>query len=136
MAKKMVSMLMITIMTCIMFTLSVSAATGYFSGNSGIMNSLNGNPSSKWPISSGSINSNAKVTSVTVNVTKNSGSDSFDLYVEAPNGYTASKSVSSSGTLTFNDFNNINPTGKWYIYIKTKGVVSTATARLTVNYSY
>ena len=56
-----------------------------------------------------------------------SGSDSFYLYVEDGNGNVNYTTVSKSGTITINDFNGFDPSGKWKIWIVTKGTVSTST---------
>lgn len=112
-------------------------STNYFTGSTSRMNSLNGVMSGMSKISSGSISvGNPSVTSVSLNVTVSSGSSSFYLYVVSPSGKSASKLVRSSGTVTFSEFNGEDPTGSWYVYIITTGTVSTATARMTVNYSY
>lgn len=74
---------------CLIMALPVDAASNYFTGSTGTMNSLFGNPSASRNISSGSIPGNASVSSVKVNVNVSSGSDSFYLYVKHPSGYSA-----------------------------------------------
>ena len=44
--------------------------------------------------------------------------------------------VSKSGTITINDFNGFDPSGKWKIWIVTKGTVSTSTETIKVYYTY
>ena len=64
-------------------TAGISAySSNYFSGITGKMNSLNGKQSRVFNISSGSIDTTAKVTNVTVNVTVSSGSSPFYLLIE------------------------------------------------------
>lgn len=112
------------------------AATNWFSGQTGTMNALNGGTSAAWNISSGSISvTNPKVTSVTLNVKKSSGSSPFYVYVKNPQGTIASKLVGSA-TPSFSEFNGQDPQGTWQIWIETTGTVSTATATMRVNYSY
>ena len=65
-----------------------------------------------------------------------SGSDSFYLYVEDGNGNVNYTTVSKSGTITINDFNGFDPSGKWKIWIVTKGTVSTSTETIKVYYTY
>lgn len=116
---------------------TVIRATNYFTGSTVKMNSLYRNKSAISNISSGSVlGTNPQVTSVSLNVTVSSGSDSFKLYVEDPSGYGGYTTISKSGTVKFSDFNGRNPKGTWKVYIVTNGTVSTATARMTVNYSY
>ena len=43
---------------------------------------------------------------------------------------------SKSGTITINDFNGFDPSGKWKIWIVTKGTVSTSTETIKVYYTY
>lgn len=116
---------------------SLLASTNYFTGSTVKLNSLNGTSSTISTISSGSVlGTNPKVTSVKLNVTVSSGSAPFYLYVEDPNGNVDYTTVSRSGSVSFSSFNGVRPNGKWKVYIVTKGTVSTATARMTVNYSY
>ena len=68
--------------------------------------------------------------------TVSTGSDPFYVYVEDPKGNVGVAAVSSSGTITTDAFNGLNPAGDWYVWIVTAGDVSTATITLTVNYSY
>ncbi|MFJ7732812.1 hypothetical protein ACIQXF_13050 [Lysinibacillus sp. NPDC097231] len=116
----------------------VPYASNYFSGSTGTMNSLNGQESTAFNISSGSVPSNAKVSSVTLNVTVSSGSAPFYLQVKHPNGDIAQEYITGSGSksVTLPQFNDTDPTGTWKVSIISTGVVSTATARMTVNYTY
>jgi hypothetical protein len=133
---KLAQVLIVCIVIGSLLAVQVSAATNYFSGSTGTMNSLNGNQSAAWPISSGSVSgTNPVVTSVKLNITVSSGSSAFYIYVVSPQGTTASVLVGNK-TPTLNNFNGENPSGTWQVYIITTGTVSTATARMTVNYSY
>ena len=92
------------------------------------------------PISSGSVPDRAGVTDVEVRVTVSRGSIPFYLTVVSPEGKYASRYVSGSTTLSFDEFDTLDPEGTWYIYICNDGElftdVSTASARMTVTYSY
>jgi hypothetical protein len=112
------------------------AATGYFSGSTGTMNSLNGSQSRVFNMSSGSINNNSTITTIETNVTVSSGSSPFYLVLVDPSGYSASVLVTSSGAVTFTAFNGRNAKGTWKTYIVTTGLVSTATARYKFYYQY
>ena len=89
---------------CLTMALPVDAASNYFTGSTSTMNSLFGNPSASWNISSGSVPGNASVSSVKVNVNVSPGSDSFYLYVKHPSGYSATRLVGST-SLSFTEFN-------------------------------
>lgn len=115
---------------------SATYTSNYFSGQTKKMNSLNGTESAASSISSGSINSEAKVTKVTLNVTVSSGSSGFYIIVEDPYGNYAEKYVSRSGEVTFDEFNGLYAKGTWKVSIQTVGMVSTATARMRVDYAY
>jgi hypothetical protein len=138
-AKK-ISALVMVVVFCFAFSLQAFAATGYFSGTTVKLNALNGGSSVSSNISSGSIPSTAVVTGVIASVTVSNGSSSFYLYVKNPAGTTiASQLVAGSSgvkNVTFTDFNGQDPQGTWKVWIVTTGTVSTATVRLTVNYSY
>lgn len=51
-------------------------------------------------------------------------------------GLSRGTTVSKSGTITINDFNGFDPSGKWKIWIVTKGTVSTSTETIKVYYTY
>ena len=78
----------------------------------------------------------AEVTKVTLNVTVSSGSSGFYIFVECPDGTYAERYVSRSGQITITDLNGHLAYGKWKISIMSVGQVSTATARMRVDYSY
>ena len=117
-------------------------ATNWFSAGTGTLNTISGRESEHDPISSGSVPTNAQVTDVEVSVTVSRGSIPFYLVVEAPNGVSAERYISESGRVSFDEFAEygIDPEGTWYIYIYNEGSgftdVSTASARMTVTYSY
>lgn len=118
----------------------VPLSTNWFSGGTGTLNSISGRESEHDPISSGSVPAGAGVTDVEVRVTVSRGSIPFYLTVISPDGESASRYVSGSTTLSFDEFDTLNPKGTWYIYICNDGElftdVSTASARMTVTYSY
>ncbi|MFJ7731220.1 hypothetical protein ACIQXF_04925 [Lysinibacillus sp. NPDC097231] len=113
-------------------------ASNYFSGSTGTMNSLSGKESTVFDISSGSIVDNAKVSSVTLNVNVSSGSEAFYLNVKHPDGSVVQHNITGTGSksVTLTQFNDKNPKGTWKVSITSTGTVSTATARMTVNYTY
>ena len=117
-------------------------ASNWFSGGTGTLNTMGGKPSKYDPVSSGSVPAGALVTNVEVSVTVSRGSIPFYLVVVAPSGEKAERYISASGRVEFDEFSkvDINPKGTWTIYIYNTGVsftdVSTASARMTVTYSY
>lgn len=117
------------------YAVSKYSYSNYFSGITGKMNSASGKQSRIFNISSGSIDKTAKVSNVTVNVTVSYGSDPFYILIESPSGQIVEKQVSKSGEISISDFNNIAAYGTWKISIISKGLVSTATARMKVNYN-
>lgn len=151
MKKKMYSLIAVMIMMIAM-SMSVAAeettpaqgetvsiiAANYFSGITGTMNSLYQNESTIFNISSGTIPAFAKVSSVTLNVNVSSGSAPFYLNVKHPTGNVVQHYITGAGSksVALNYFNNTNPQGTWQVSITTTGTVSTATARMTVNYTY
>ena len=154
MKKRITSICLIILMLCAMCGTSVFAAelpsenmvspmylhNDYFTGGTGTMNSIAGSQSKIFNSSSGSISANARVTNVELNVTVSRGSIPFYIVVESPNGYQAERYISTSGKVEFDEFNDFYPKGTWKIYIYNRGSaftdVSTATARITVNYGY
>ena len=153
MKKRITSICLIILMLCAMCGTSVFAAelpsenmvspmylhNDYFTGGTGTMNSIAAlSPNLQffyW-----SISANARVTNVELNVTVSRGSIPFYIVVESPNGYQAERYISTSGKVEFDEFNDFYPKGTWKIYIYNRGSaftdVSTATARITVNYGY
>ncbi|SER69687.1 hypothetical protein SAMN04487884_10996 [Butyrivibrio fibrisolvens] len=113
-------------------------ASNYFTGQTGTMNSLYGNESVRYPITSPTISTgNPLVTKVTVTVTKKSSSANFYLYVKSPSGNIESILVTSSGTYYFyTEFDNEDPEGTWYVWIESVSGIATASARLRVDYIY
>ena len=154
MKKRITLLCLIILMLCAMCGTSVFAAelpsenmvspmylhNDYFTGGTGTMNSIAGSQSKIFNSSSGSISANARVTNVELNVTVSRGSIPFYIVVESPNGYQAERYISTSGKVEFDEFNDFYPKGTWKIYIYNRGSaftdVSTATARITVNYGY
>jgi hypothetical protein len=134
---KIVPALIALALLCSVFSTPVFAATNYFTGQTGVMNALNGGTSAAWNISSGSVTGDTpQVTSVTLYVTKSTGSSPFYIYVRNPSGTTTAGSYVGSTSLTLTNFNGQNPQGTWQVWIETTGTVSTATASMRVNYSY
>ncbi len=60
----------------------------------------------------------------------------IEMLVNLSNGNVNYTTVSKSGTITINDFNGFDPSGKWKIWIVTKGTVSTSTETIKVYYTY
>lgn len=117
-------------------TVSVRA-TNYWTKTTTKLNSVYGTVSNISTVSSGSVSgSNPQILKIEVYSRVSSGSDSFYLYVEDGNGNVNYTTVSKSGTITINDFNGFDPSGKWKIWIVTKGTVSTSTETIKVYYAY
>lgn len=117
-------------------TVSVRA-TNYWTKTTTKLNSVYGTASNISTVSSGSVSgSNPQILKIEVYSRVSSGSDSFYLYVEDGNGNVNYTTVSKSGTITINDFNGFDPSGKWKIWIVTKGTVSTSTETIKVYYTY
>lgn len=76
--------------------------------------------------SSGSISSNAQVTSISLYVRASSGSFPVIIYIQAPDGTTQSGVITQSGTITFNDFSGCNPSGSWKIWFEAQETLATA----------
>ena len=97
-------------------TVSVRA-TNYWTKTTTKLNSVYGTASNISTVSSGSVSgSNPQILKIEVYSRVSSGSDSFYLYVEDGNGF--------------------DPSGKWKIWIVTKGTVSTSTETIKVYYTY
>lgn len=119
---------------------------GYFTGGTGILNTIAGNMSKIDPISSGSLPATAKVTSVELSVSVSKGSTDFYLVVVSPEGNVVKTYVLGSYTntvlrkITLDDFNGEDPYGTWYIYIYNTGTsfldVATATVNMIGWYGY
>ena len=118
---------------------------GYFSGSTGTMNSLynsySGPQQSRvYSITSPTLPLDSKTTTVIANVTFSSSGAPFNLYVKSPDGRLASRLISSSTQVTFDEFANERADGKWQVYIVTTStnpmLPSTGSARLTFNYKY
>ncbi len=143
---------------CIMCTLPISAAevmpkkngiekeevsttsgSNYFSKILPKLNSINGTVSNVVTFSSGSISGSERVvTSISLYVRVSSGSDPFIIYIQAPDGTIYSFVITTSGTITIDNFNGCDPKGSWKIWIETQGTVSSATitAKICYDYSY
>lgn len=132
-SKRIIAILIVLVMAVSLSTQALAA--GSFSGITGTMNSLFGQPSGRWSITSPTIPSGERVTSVTLTLTVSSGSAPCYAFVQSPQG-TIGQSSSTYGpgtyTITFPVFNTQNPQGTWYVWIQTTGTVSTATGRLVV----
>lgn len=112
-------------------------ATNYWTKTTTKLNSVYGAASNTSTVSSGSVSgTNPQISKIEVYSKVSSGSDSFYLYIEDGNGNVYYTTVSKSGTITINDFNGLDPSGKWKIWIVTKGTVSTSTETIKVYYTY
>lgn len=115
----------------------ISEGYNYWTKTTTKLNSVYGTASNISTVSSGSVSgSNPQILKIEVYSRVSSGSDSFYLYVEDGNGNVNYTTVSKSGTITINDFNGFDPSGKWKIWIVTKGTVSTSTETIKVYYTY
>lgn len=115
----------------------ISEGYNYWTKTTTKLNSVYGTALNISTVSSGSVSgSNPQIFKIEVYSRVSSGSDSFYLYVEDGNGNVNYTTVSKSGTITINDFNGFDPSGKWKIWIVTKGTVSTSTETIKVYYTY
>lgn len=111
---------------------------GSSSGTTGIMNSLYGQPSGRWPITIPPLPIGTVVTSVDITFTVSAGSDPCYIFIQSPNGTIVRMGPYgpvTMRTVTTNLFNGEYPSGTWYVWIQTLGTVSTVSyCRLVVNY--
>lgn len=131
----------LSLFTCvcalILFSTPVLAASNHFSKSLSTMNSLYGATSNTCSVTSGSCSGTTRsITSVSVYGVLTGSS--CKVYVTSPEGSVYYKTMTSTGTVTFNtEFNGEDPKGRWYVYIVTNGAVSTVKSGvLEVNYSY
>lgn len=112
-------------------------ATNYWTKTTTKLNSVNGMASNVSTVSSGSVSgTDPQISKVEVYSKVSSGSDPFYLYIEDGNGNVYYTTVSKSGTIPIDAFNGLDPSGKWKIWIVTKGTVSTSTETIKVYYTY
>jgi len=128
---KSISVLLLAALFAVIPTVT-AFANNSASGQTGMMNSMNGLESAAWPITIPASH-NGLVSSITLNLSISNGSAPFDIILTAPNGMVhRQRAVSGNNTITA--FNGRVPgNGTWRVSIQTTGVVSTATGRLTVN---
>ncbi len=139
MFKKLMSSMLVVVFLIAM-VVPTYATTGYSSGSTKVMNSLNGVASAKSPITCSPYDVKAKTSTVEVNVTVSSGSSPFYIIIESPDGTVKrEKLITSSTKFTITDMTSADANGKWQVSIRTQGtsnVVATATATVKVNYTY
>lgn len=139
-SKRIIAILIVAIMA---FTLSIqafAAGTGYFTGQTGIMNSLYGSPSGRVSITSPILPSGSIVTGCTISFRVSAGSDPCYVYILSPDRTTIALGPYGAGTYTnvpISGFNGERAQGVWYIWVQTLGTVSTVTVTsFRVNYWY
>ena len=117
---------------------SVRAGSSYFTKGISTMNALNYGSSPHYNVTSGScLGTTRSITKVTFYGVLSSGSSSCKVYIISPSGTVAYITMSSTGTLTYYDFNGEDPYGTWTVYIVTNGIVSTVkSGSLKVYYNY
>ncbi len=138
MFKKLVASITLVVFLFVM-VVPTYATTSYSSGSTKVMNSLNGLESAQSPITVSTYDTNAKASTVELNITVSKGSNPFYIIVKSPDGYVREKLVTASTKLTLTDFSGYGANGKWYVSIRTQGssnTVATATATVKVNYTY
>ncbi len=138
--------IVMSLIMCMMFSMTVFAATSTVSKTYSKMNALNGLSVEKYATIYASGN-NPSTTKVILSLNVSSGSDPFYITVRSPQGATATISPSTkSGTYDLTSyFTGDNPNGKWYITMQNAGYsynpiqiypTSTVTPTLKVTYSY
>lgn len=142
-SKRIFTVVVACMMACLMSVTPVLAASS-FSKTTVKLNAYSGGISTKSQVTSGTVGDNKSVTKVELRCNVSSGSDPYTLYVESPEGTTASfVGPIPSDTITTTAFNGEDPYGTWTIWIKNSGVsyngnikpVSTVTVTIKVFYS-
>ncbi len=87
-------------------------------------------------VSSGSISGNAQVTSISLYVRISSGSSPVIVYIQAPDGTRYSFRITTSGTITSNQFNGCDPSGTWKIWVEPKEIIPSITLKVCYDYIY
>ncbi len=87
-------------------------------------------------VSSGSISGNAQVTSISLYVRVSSGSSPVIIYIQAPDGIIYSFRITTSGTITSNQFNGCDPSGDWKIWVEPKEIIPSITLKVCYDYIY
>lgn len=87
-------------------------------------------------VSSGSISGNAQVTSISLYVRVSSGSSPVIIYIQAPDGTIYSFRITTSGTITSNQFNGCDPSGTWKIWVEPKEIIPSITLKVCYDYIY
>lgn len=108
----------------------------YFNKQEIRLSSVAGSESKHTSISTGSVSGNAQVTSMSLNVRVNGGSDPFKLYIQAPDGTLHCVVMEATGVIDVDNFNGKNLSGSWTIWIETLGTASLATISMRINYIY
>lgn len=111
-------------------------ASNYFNKQAIQLSSVAGSESKRISISTGSVSSSSQITSMSLNVRVNGGSDPFKLFVQAPDGTLYCVVMEATGVIDVDNFNGKNLSGSWTIWIETLGTVSLATVSVRINYSY
>ena len=128
---KSISVLLLAALFAVIPTVTAFASNSG-SGQTGMMNSMNGLPPAAWPITIPASHT-GDVTGITLNLSISNGSAPMYIILTAPNG-TIHRQRAVSGNNNITAFNGRVPgAGRWTVAIQTTGVVSTATGRLTVN---
>lgn len=143
--KKFFTSLLVCILTFLLFSMPVLAATSSFSKTTSKMNAINGLTVTN-SFTGSAVSNNASITQVKVYLNVSSGSDPFNVYLQSPEGTIAQLTPSTtSGTYYLNDFNGESPKGTWYISVENLNVTynptrlyptSTVTPTITVTYRY
>lgn len=144
--RKIAVSIVMSLIMCMMFSVTAFAATSTSSKTYAKMNALNGLSVTKYATISAT-GSNPSITKVELSLNVSSGSDPFYITVESPEGTTAtiSPSTTSKSYDLTTYFEGENPNGKWYITLQNAGYsynpnqiypTSTVTPTLKVTYSY
>lgn len=143
--KRVFTVVIACIMTCLMLVTPVFAASYTFSKTTVKLNALNGGNSRESQVTSGSVLvDDPSITKVELYCKVASGTDPYTIYVKSPsNTVRTITGPIKSGNVTLTGFEKENPSGTWTIWIQNDGIsyngniypASTATITLKVTYN-
>lgn len=144
--RKMVTSIVVSLVMCMMFSITAFAATNTVSKLYSKMNAMNGSSVTKYTTVS-VYGDDASVSKVILSLNVSSGSDPFYITVTSPEGSTATiGATTSAGPFDLSSyFVGETPNGKWYITMQNAGYsynpnqvyptsIVTPTLKITYNY--
>lgn len=112
--------------------LSATLSPNYFSRTLSRLALMNGTAT----FSSGSISGSAQVSLISLQVRLSSGSSPIIIYMQAPDGTIYSFRITTSGTITSNQFNGCDPLGDWKIWVEPNETIPSITVKIYYDYIY